>query len=231
MNESTIAVIAQMGTQRRAWVKATGNITRQIKAIERRAKDAGLDKEIVDLTTLPLTEALATIKPYRNQIERDMTKAAKSLGLNEFVDSINGFGYLGLALIVSETGDLSNYANPGKVWKRMGLAVFGGKSQRRVKDAAEAVEQGYSPMRRSMMFTIGDSLIKKQNAYRDLYLERKEYERERDPEMSDMHSHRRAQRYMEKRLLRNLWQAWRQCDSEATRRMAPAAVLPQYVTA
>jgi hypothetical protein len=33
--------------------------------------------------------------------------------------------------------------------------------------------------------------------------------RARDPEMSDMHSHLRAQRCMEKRLLRDLWRAWR----------------------
>ncbi len=225
MNE-TVGALLQAGPQRRAWVKATGNLTRQIKAVERRGKEGEFTPEMVDAITLPLHAALAAIKPSRDNIEKEMAKAAKSLDLNDFVDNINGFGYFGLALIVSEAGDLSNYANPGKLWKRMGLAVFNGKSQRRVKDAEEAIEQGYNPVRRSMMFTLGDSLIKKQNEYRELYLERKQYEKERDPEMSDMHAHRRAQRYMEKRLLKNLWQEWGSVYGRQTMAaMPPRAVL------
>lgn len=220
MNTAAVATLKQFGTQRRAWVKATGNLQRQIKAIQRRGKDADVPEELIAATVAPLEEALDTLKPFRAEVEREMAKIAKTLGMNEFVDSVPGFGYFGLALIVSETGDLLNYANPGKVWKRLGLAVFDGKSQRRVAGAG-AIEQGYSPMRRSLMFTIGDSLIKKQNVYRELYLERKMYERERDPEMSDMHSHRRAQRYMEKRLLKNVWQVWRNVEADASEHLPP----------
>ena len=64
--------------------------------------------------------------------------------------------------------------------------------------------------RRSAIWTIGDSLIKQnEDGYRAVYDERKQYEKARDPEMSKMYAHRRAQRYMEKRLLRDLWRAWR----------------------
>ena len=45
--------------------------------------------------------------------------------------------------------------------------------------------------------------------YGKAYLDRKRYELERDPGMSKMHAHNRATRYMEKRLLKHLWQAWR----------------------
>jgi hypothetical protein len=61
------------------------------------------------------------------------------------------------------------------------------------------------------MWNIGDALIKGNRAgkYRTFYLRRKEYELQRDPEMKPIKAHRRAQRYMEKRLLRDLWRAWR----------------------
>jgi hypothetical protein len=115
---------------------------------------------------------------------------------------------LGLAVIVGVAGDLSNYSNPAKLWKRFGLAVIDGRAQRKVTNTEQAIAMGYSPMRRSAMWTIGDAVIKTQGEYRELYLDRKMYEAERDPEMSKMHCHRRAQRYMEKRLLRDLWRAW-----------------------
>jgi hypothetical protein len=145
---------------------------------------------------------------YRKQLESELRKLALSLPVMKWADSIHGFGELGLSIIVGEAGDLSNYSNPGKLWKRLGLAVINGKSQRRVIGDG-AMEQGYNPRRRSAMWTIGDSLLKKENAYRTLYLERKAYEIARAPEMTKMHAHRRAQRYAEKRLVRDLWRAWR----------------------
>jgi hypothetical protein len=71
-------------------------------------------------------------------------------------------------------------------------------------------------------------LIKAGGRYADIYRARKEVECERaaerglliapsakipkkqaDKYISDGHIHRRAQRYMEKKLLRDLWNAWR----------------------
>lgn len=164
--------------------------------------------DIAYFASLPLQEARALIHKNRLAPERSMAKLAKRLPVYPFVENINGFGAIGLAQIIGEAGDLSNYANPAKLWKRMGLAVINGKSQRRV-GGAEALEHGYSPQRRSIMYCIGDSMIKKQNAYRELYLARKVIEEQKMPEGTKLHWHRRAQRYMEKRLLRDLWRAWR----------------------
>ena len=164
-------------------------------------------------------------------IERQMVKIAKQLPVWKWSSGIKGFGALSLAVIIAETGDLSNYANPGKVWKRMGLAPFNGKSARtwRVGGGLKAeqwVELGYKPARRSEMFQRVDPLMKHQidvvkdadgndtgervyGPYGKVYADRKKYELERDPEMSKMYAHNRASRYMEKRLLKHLWQAWR----------------------
>jgi hypothetical protein len=155
---------------------------------------------------------------------KEMAKLAKQLWVwDNFGAQIRGFGEVSLAVIVAEAGDLSNYAAEAKLWKRMGLSA----GQNRVppglskEQRAEAwIERGYNPRRRSHMWNIGDALIKgnRDGKYRTLYLARKEYEHARDPEMSKMHAHRRAQRYMEKRLLRDLWRAWRRAMRDLTER-------------
>lgn len=158
---------------------------------------------------------------HRKNVEKAMEKSAASLPVWPWVESIRGFGALGLAIIVGESGDLSNYSNPGKLWKRLGLAVIEGKSQRKSIDVAQAAIQGYNPRRRSAMWTITDALLKSAGPYRDLYQQRRLYEVQQHPEFDKgidpktgkqrvtIHCHRRATRYAEKRLVRNLWRAWR----------------------
>lgn len=148
-----------------------------------------------------------------------------------------GLGPIALGLILGETGDLSQYANPAKVWKRMGLAVFDGKPQRRVAGTTkakkdEAIGQGFSPRRRALMHVIGDCLVKgnQDGPYRTLYVERKANELERlpgDEKGRLMHAHKRALRYMEKRLLKDLWLAWRQM---AASKMLSNSILPDAAT-
>lgn len=166
---------------------------------------------------------------------KEMERLGKSLPVwGAFGEEIKGFGSRSLSVIVGEAGDLSLYANPAKLWKRMGLAVMDGVRQgglRKTASAEDWIAHGYNAKRRAFMFVIGDVLIKNQNEYRELYLARKDIERakaaslglkvvpaakipakRKDEFMSDGHVHRRAQRYMEKRLLKNLWRAWRRAQ-------------------
>lgn len=164
---------------------------------------------------------------------KEMSKLAETLpAWTAFGEGVRGFGSASLAVVVAEAGDLSLYANPGKLWKRMGLAVMGSVRQGGLPKNASAdawIEHGYNRQRRSRMWNIGDALIKgnRDGEYRTIYLARKEYELARDPEMKPIKAHRRAQRYMEKRLLRNLWQAWRRAGRSAEPRLfVPAAPNP-----
>lgn len=182
---------------------------------------------------------------------KNMQRLAESLpAWIGFGADIKGFGSLSLAVIVAEAGDLSGYSNPAKLWKRMGLAPIsklgitksGAAWRKGGLNAQDWTDAGYCMRRRSHMFVIGDTLIKKQNVYREIYLERKEFERAKAMAagltvapaakipaaraiqfISDGHIHRRAQRYMEKRLLRELWKAWRDCASLS---LSSATVLP-----
>lgn len=163
---------------------------------------------------------------------KEMERLASSLPVwTDFGEAVKGFGARSLAVIIGEAGDIGSYATVAKLWKRMGLAVMDGVRQgglRKTASADEWIAHGYNAKRRSYMFVIGDVLVKNKSAYRDVYLERKQYERDRAVSigltvapaakipaarkhefMSDGHIHKRAQRYMEKRLLKHLWQAWR----------------------
>lgn len=155
-----------------------------------------------------LLRAQEPVTAFRRQTEKQMTAIAKASPLASFVERTLGFGYLGCAQVLAEAGDLSDYANPAKLWKRFGLAVIDGGAQRRVAGEA-ALVHGFAPKRRAVMFCIGDALIKKRGEYREVYDARKAYEIETHPELPPIRHHRRAQRYMEKRLLREIWREWR----------------------
>jgi hypothetical protein len=176
----------------------------------------------------PFLVAQSCIEEDRKAEEKQLKKLAKQLHVAEWVEGVRGFALPSLAAVIGETGDLSNYDNPAKLWKRMGLAVIQGGRQRRVTGDA-ALEHGYSPDRRSIMWNIGGCVIKSGSGhYREVYDERKAFEiakaeaagltvapagkipKKRAAEfMSAGHVHNRAQRYMEKRLLRDLWREWR----------------------
>ena len=159
----------------------------------------------------PLMDAMAILEVPQKEKEKRLEKLAKQLPVwDAFGADVNGFGPLSLAQIIGETGDLSKYSNPAKVWKRMGLAVINGERQRKVANNAElAIEHGYCPTRRSLMYVISDTMIKKQSPYREVYLARKEYEAEKNPDECKAFCHNRAMRYRVKRLLKDLWAAWR----------------------
>lgn len=196
-----------------------------------KGKATGIDDAAFGQWSGVIIAAISARKVW-DDIEGTATKEMSRLALTlpawaTFGEGVRGFGSVSLAVIVGESGDLALYSNPGKLWKRMGLAVFGGVRQGGLPKSASAdewVAHGYNRQRRSRMFVIGDCLIKSnRGAYRRIYDERKAYEVARDPDMKPIKAHRRAQRYMEKRLLKDLWQAWRR----ATGHMPAATSSPQ----
>lgn len=217
-----------------------GEIAAKAKAVRKaaaRASGAILDSErdmapaniAAELGVEPLIVVLEahrySLERFRNKEEKDIVEAAKLLPVWPWVEGVRGIGALGLGLIVGALGApmWPNYANPAKVWKRMGLAVLSdGKAQRRVKDKKLALEAGFNPRRRSIMHNVGESLVKQNQTpekeplkYRALYLERKKYEAARnpetqkDPEKGKGLNNKRALRYMEKKFLVDLWVEWK----------------------
>lgn len=86
-----------------------------------------------------------------------------------------GFGLLSLAKVVGEAGDLAGYANPAKLWRRMGCAPWEFKGEtlmgatwgarKKSKSLTKLTDQewvayGYSPRRRSVAYLIGANLVR-----------------------------------------------------------------------
>lgn len=156
----------------------------------------------------------ASISDY----EKRMKKVVHTLSIwVDWVVDVRGMAELSFAQVVAEANvDLNKYPNPGKLWKRFGLAVFDGKAARKTKDKAKAVEMGYNPARRSVIHIVGDNFVRSRGKYKELYDERKAYELDRLPEKVNgkkvkgrkATAHKRALRYIEKRFLRDLWREW-----------------------
>lgn len=195
----------------------------------------------------PFITARAILIRERKAYEKRMAKQAEQLPVWETFGKVRGFGIGCLGAIVGECGDLGNYSSVAKLWKRLGLAVINGERQRCIVGTDDAKKElaklhGYSPSRRAVIWNVGQTMFKAQSQrvdkntgevkieageYRRVYDERKAYELARAPEMKPIFAHRRATRYMEKRIVRDLWRAWRDCSSEeAKAELSPKVRVP-----
>ena len=236
----SIATLRELHRKRQDFHRSEKSLTLQVKAICRRLcagdKDeadklyTAMSKGAEDAQAMmakewtePFIQARSILEGNRKQVEKDMAKVAKTLPVAEWVDGVKGFGIGSLAAVIGEAGDLSNYPTHSHLWKRLGLAVIDGGRQRLVP-GADALVHGYSPSRRSVVWNVGQCVFKSQSQrvdketgevkveageYRKLYDARKEYELTRVETKG--HAHNRATRYVEKKLMRDLWKAWRAC--------------------
>lgn len=182
----------------------------------------------VGFSLMPLLASVNQIEVRREALEKRLISYTKQLPVWAWVEPIPGFGALTLASLVGEAGDIGSYKSVSALWKRMGVAIIGGRRQRKVTNAEEALENGYSPPRRAVAYLLGQWLIMAgdKNPWRALYEARKAYETPRceaiaaDPELVKLYSrsgkyapkahiNNRAARYMVKRVLRELYSAWR----------------------
>lgn len=233
---ASIQSLRELHRQRQDFHRAEKSLTLQMKAVCRRLcdgdKDAGnalfaAPDDRVDMLVGPFMQARSILESNRKATEKAMERLAKELPAVSFVESVHGFGIGSLAAVVGECGDLSNYSTHSKLWKRMGLAPLNGKAMATWRSKGGLTsdqwqEAGYSPSRRSIAWNIGACVMKAQSAkidketgevlkpagpYRVLYDQRKELELTRCETKG--HANARALRYLDKRILRDLWKAWR----------------------
>lgn len=222
--------------------KARFDKAREIIA-EVRAGKSDVCKDLIEATTISLDAFTKQVEG----LDKELTAFAKCLPVAVWINGGNckGFGLLSLATVIGETGNLSNYANPAKVWRRLGLAPFqsGGKVQMgstwRMKGgltSKEWEEYGYSPRRRSVVFVIGENIIKQNGdgPYRKRYDTVKAESAIKHPEWTShatckgegktstgrkcagckgtgkvmLRCHRHAMLLATKMLIRDLWCAW-----------------------
>jgi hypothetical protein len=168
----------------------------------------------------------------RKETEKEMRELAAQLPVHAFAKGVKGFGELGLAIIIGEAGDLSNYPTVSTLWKRMGLAVIDGVRQMRLTDKEAAIRHGYNPKRRAEIWAIADSMFKHQwrgekegvpahamGDYGAVYGARKLHTLSRVVDTEDLPFTDRnkwtdkrrdndARRVMTKALLKDVWREW-----------------------
>lgn len=229
--QTNIAEIKELWRQRVGLHKAEKSLTLQVKALARRLVGgeikkadtlykSGLNGQDHDLSAEflvmaePFLEVRKTIETKRKLHEKRLKVLARSLPVWEWTEGIRGVSEISLASLVGESGDVNNYDTVSKLWKRFGLAVIDGERQRKVS-GAKALEHGYCPRRRSVVWNVGACLIRAKNEhYKEIYDTRKKIER---PNVdSDGHAHNRAKRYMEKRFLADFWAEWTQPPEDGT---------------
>lgn len=114
---------------------------------------------------LPVEKAkIGGLNFYRREIE----KAVQKLPIKEWIDSVPGLGYAAAGYLLGITGDPAKYPHPRMMVKRLGVAP---------KDAYFSEQYGKNLVPRETraitLYWCVDSLIKKQNKYRDVYLNEK----------------------------------------------------------
>jgi hypothetical protein len=253
--EVSLTLTAKAFCRRLVWKGNSESTKKEAEQLYKAALGGGKKKvthelaEVAFPTIYPLIQARKQIEDARAPVDKRMEELVSQLPIAKLLDNdflatldhddeefaafvpgfLRGVGIGSLAAIIAESGALSNYANPAKLWKRMGLAVMpDGTRQRRVK-GAEALAHGYNPVRRSIMWIVGDCIVKSGSGpLRDLYDKRKQYELDKaaaeglivapsakipakkaDQYRSQGVIHLRAKRYVEKRVLVLLWRAWR----------------------
>jgi hypothetical protein len=212
--------------------KAREKYNKQVLAIVKAARAGEGDQRIVELV-LTVDKGRQPFDELRAGCEKRMEELAAALPVADWIESIRGAGLLGLATIIAETGDLSNYSNPAKVWKRLGFAPFDGYAgstwkretwRPRKLTAEEWIANPFSGQRYALMHQIAIWLVNAQwisakkagadegkpnGPYGEVYAARRAHTAKTHPDWSKGHSRMDGVRVAMKAFLKDLHVEWR----------------------
>jgi hypothetical protein len=213
---------------------------REVKELIKRIR-AGASHELA-VAVHTADRARQPADEMRSAAEKAMEQAAKDLPVYSWIESIRGAGALGLATIVAEAGDLANYANPAKLWKRLGFAPYDGHAgstwkrktwRPRILTDDEWIENPFSGERYALMHQIATWLVNAQwtgaaksengegrpnGRYGEVYAARRQRTIETHPDWTDGHRRKDALRIAMKAFLADLWSEWNKGKSAARKR-------------
>lgn len=240
-NVDQLASVVDLYKVRKSLVFAEGDMKRRIKSKGRstaayRMRQHGIatpegkmpeataeDMAVVARVYPSFYTALDVIAAQKSAEEKELVKQVKHLPIMAWAGAVRGLAAVSVATLIGEAGGTPMVFNtPSKLWKRYGLAVIDGKSQRKSTDAEMAVRQGYNPSRRSAIYVIGDNMIRAGNIRaRAIYDEAKAKELakiEAEPElkMTKGWAHKRALRKVQKQLVLAFWLVWKAQDAGIT---------------
>ena len=212
--------------------KARDKFNREVKKIIDAARDGAGDQRIVELV-LTVEKGREPFDALRSGCEKRMEELAETLPAAEWIKTIRGAGMLGFATIVAEAGDLSNYPNPAKLWKRLGFAPYDGLAgsswkreswRPRKLTAEEWTDNPFSGERYALIHQIAVWLINAQwigaaksetgegkpnGPYGQIYFDRRAFTATTHPDWTKQHSRMDGLRVAMKSFLKDLNLEWR----------------------
>jgi hypothetical protein len=222
-------------------------ITKKTTALLKQCREYSAPEEYVDIAEMVLQSdaSRACWDKLCSGRKRAMEKLAKQVPAAAWVEAQPGVGLHGFAQIIGEAGDLSNYANPAKLWKRLGLAPYDGLAMStwmretwrpRKLTSDEWIDNPFKPERYAIMAQIGQWLWVKQwtgkekappdgkpnGHYGEVYARRRAHTTQTHPDWTPMHSHKDALRILMKQFILDLWVEWQR----ATAALKPTSQAP-----
>lgn len=189
-NAEALTPIFDMVMESHRWREYFMNLRKQIASnigasIRREKNNPDLNPELSPAQYYEKIIEGTKFDEIEKRYKKIMIEEARKLPLYDWWCAIDGCGELTFAQVLAETGNLSNYSNPAKVWKRMGLAVRGGEKEgegEAEKNMTKGINTGYNKRRRTVAYNLSEAIIKKQGHYREVFVQRKEFETARDAE-------------------------------------------------
>lgn len=154
-------------------------------------------------------------------LERTMCRTVRELPqtIVEWAESVYGVGCgVIFAQIIGECGDLSNYATPAKVWKRMGAAPITKGDVTQMPHTWKVTKGltsedwsnfGDAKRRRPVVWNLGECIIKNnKGVYRQRYDDAKAQAAVSHPDWPAAHCHNHGRLLAAKLYLKDAWKAW-----------------------
>jgi hypothetical protein len=204
---------------------------REVAKIIASARKGDGDKLIVELVQ-KTDRGREPFDAIRKAAESAMEKLTEHLPVAEWIKGVRGAGALGLATIVAEAGDLANYPNPAKLWKRLGFAPYDGHAgsswkrqtwRPRTLTAEEWIANPFSGERYALMHQIIVWLVNAQwigkaktesgegepnGPYGEIDAARRKHTMQTHPDWTDGHRRMDALRVTMKAFLKDLHVEW-----------------------
>lgn len=178
-------------SRKSAWARAERIVRRAFAGDAQEESDLEIANALAD----NLSMSAAAIKPvvaFRNQVEALMDAKAEHLPGFGLTLRTAGFKARGLAVIVGEAGNLSNYATIRKLWRRLGMGMAPGheahaySTWKRIglptgewdtpEFPGQPLRAGYQPKRLGQIYgvvTVPLVMMKAKNRYGEVYAARR----------------------------------------------------------
>lgn len=178
-------------SRKAAWTRAERIVRRALQGAEQEESDRDIAAVLAGNLAMS-SVALKPVSAFRDQVEARMRAKAELLPAFALTQRTPGFKAIGLAVIVGEAGDLSNYATVRKLWRRLGLGMAPGheahaySTWKRIglptgewdtpEFPGQPLRAGYSPKRLGQIYgvvTVPLVMMKAKNRYGEIYAARR----------------------------------------------------------